>query len=181
VEALRCRPETPVDLAPGLSLSRAPEGLLRVNWRQPLVFGADRKPVSLRRRGRAKFSDVELTWTFRSQSGAKLAASRSGEEHFDADVVGAAITLRRWQPGDRFQPIGMATAVKLQDLFTNQKIPAARRRQLIVAETSAGVIFWVEGLRIGELAKLRPITRRRLCWRWRRWPKRSLQAPPWPC
>ncbi len=86
-------------------------------------------------------------------------------EYFDADRVGGEIILRHWQPGDRFQPIGLPSAVKLQDLFVNAKIPAARRRELVLAATSAGAIFWVEDLRIGEQFKLTPQTRRRLVWR----------------
>ena len=55
---------------------------------------------------------------------------------FDAAKVGVDIVLRHWQPGDRFQPIGMAQPVKLQDLFTNAKIPQARRQGLILALTA---------------------------------------------
>jgi hypothetical protein len=54
----------------------------------------------------------------------------------------------------------------LQDLFVNAKIPADRRRTLVLATTAAGEIFWVEGLRIGERFKLTPETTRRLVWRW---------------
>jgi hypothetical protein len=52
----------------------------------------------------------------------------------------------------------------LQDLFVNAKIPAARRRALVLAATAAGEIFWVEGLRIGETFKLTPVTARRFIW-----------------
>ena len=76
--------------------------------------------------------------------------------------------MRHWRPGDRFQPIGMGAPVKLQDLFTNAKIPSERRRELLVAETRRGEIFWVEGLRMGEQFKLDKRTRRYLIWRWRR-------------
>ena len=58
---------------------------------------------------------------------------RKACEFFDADKVGGKITLRHWRPGDRFQPIGLKSPVKLQDLFTNRKIPRARRRELMVA------------------------------------------------
>jgi hypothetical protein len=61
----------------------------------------------------------------------------------------------------------MKSAVKLQDWFTNQKIPAARRRELLLATTGKGEIFWVEGLRIGEAFKLTRRTRKVLQWRWR--------------
>ena len=85
-------------------------------------------------------------------------------EVFDAGRVGRKILLRHWQPGDRYQPIGMGKSVKLQDLFTNAKVPAAEKRQRVLACTEAGEIFWVQGLRIGEIAKTRPNTSRFLGW-----------------
>jgi hypothetical protein len=62
----------------------------------------------------------------------------------------------------------MESAVKLQDLFTNAKIPQSRRKELILALTAAGDVFWVEGLRISERYKLSKRTIRRLHWRWQR-------------
>ena len=58
--------------------------------------------------------------------------------------------------------------VKLQDFFTNQKVPRDRRRQLLVAATAQGEVFWVEGMRISERFKLTRQTIRRLQWRWKR-------------
>ncbi len=76
--------------------------------------------------------------------------------------------LRHWRPGDVFQPIGLKSPVKLQDLFTNAKIPRDRRHELLLAVTAGGEIFWVEGLRISENFKLTADTKRRLVWHWRR-------------
>ena len=87
-------------------------------------------------------------------------------ELFDADQVGDTIILRHWRPGDRFQPIGLRAATKLQDLFVNAKIPRGRRRALVLAATARGEIFWVEGLRIGERFKLSAQTARTLAWQW---------------
>ena len=78
------------------------------------------------------------------------------------------ISLRHWRPGDRFQPIGMARAVKLQDLFTNKKILREERRRLIVGTTAGGELFWIEGLRMAERFKLDKSTTRGLNWRWKR-------------
>jgi tRNA(Ile)-lysidine synthetase-like protein len=111
-------------------------------------------------------AEIRLSVVARRGVGGRRAAA--GGEVFDAAKVGAQIVLRHWQPGDRFQPIGMVAAVKLQDWFTNQKIPRARRRQLIVATTAGGEIFWVEDQRIGERFKLTAATQRRLHWHWRR-------------
>ena len=62
----------------------------------------------------------------------------------------------------------MNIAVKLQDLFVNQKIPQPRRHELAIATTGTGEIFWVEGFRISEGFKLSGTTRRRLKWEWKR-------------
>jgi tRNA(Ile)-lysidine synthetase-like protein len=94
----------------------------------------------------------------------KLPAPLRTTEFFDADKIGGEIILRHWRAGDRFQPIGMKSAVKLQDLFVNAKIPAAHRRELALATTAGGEIFWVEGLRIGERFKLTPETKQKLFW-----------------
>ncbi len=132
-------------------------------------FRLDELTVDLLTTDGCDFQGVNFTWT-RGQAPRpfRRPAPRAGAESFDAAKVGPAIRLRHWRPGDRFQPIGMNRPVKLQDLFTNAKIPAARRRRLVVAEAESGGIFWVEGLRIGEHFKLGPATRERLRWRWRR-------------
>ena len=92
----------------------------------------------------------------------------TGTEWFDADRVGREVVLRQWRAGDRFQSIGMATSQKLQDLFTNLKVPRAERVRRVVATTASGEIWWVEGLRIGERFKLGVETRTHLRWSWRR-------------
>ena len=111
---------------------------------------------------------MRLNWQIQPGKGAQRPKTQLGTEFFDADAVGNAIQLRHWQPGDRFQPIGMKHAVKLQDLFVNQKVAPDKRRQLLVATTSRGDIFWVEGLRISERFKLTSNTIRRLLWQWQR-------------
>lgn len=120
--------------------------------------------------GTTEFAGVRFQWLVRANGlrGPAKPASRPDRERFDADRVGADFTLRLWQPGDRFQPIGLPRAAKLQDLFTNAKVPQAERRQRVLGVTGRGEIFWVEGLRIGEQFKLTAATRRTLEWRWHR-------------
>jgi tRNA(Ile)-lysidine synthase len=88
-------------------------------------------------------------------------------EVLDADQVGNNILLRHWRPGDRYQPIGMKQSIKLKDLFTNAKIPAAEKREHVLACTERGQPFWVQELRISDLAKITTRTRRFLQWQWR--------------
>ena len=113
---------------------------------------------------------LELNWQIRAGQGMSVLVGRrnSGGEIFDADKVGCVVMLRHWRPDDRFQPIGMKAPVKLQDLFTNQKIPREHRRALVVGQTRNGEIFWVEGLRLAEKFKLERGTSLQLRWRWQR-------------
>lgn len=168
VESLRRNAAQPVNIATGNSVVRNLEGKVELRIRRNVDFNPETMRVSLRRgRGTAEFSGVRFTWRVATVS-ARHPQSVSGRESFDADTVGGEIVLRHWRPGDRYQPIGMKTAVKLQDAFTNRKIPLARRRELVVATTKAGEIFWVEELRIAEGFKLAPHTRRQLNWGWHR-------------
>ena len=177
IESLRKSAGGFVSVGPGLFISRDGAGSVSLRTRQPVGFNANELTVSpAGRAGGADFAGVRFRWNFQSEiavgRGCRRAGSRGRSPHqtefFDADKVGEQVTLRHWRPGDRFQPIGMKSALKLQDWFVNQRIPRARRRELVVAVAGTGGIFWIEGLRIGENFKLTPQTRRRLIWRWRR-------------
>ena len=72
------------------------------------------------------------------------------EASFSAEKVGdSAIEVRAWRPGDRIEPLGMEGSRKLQDIFTDQKIPAAERGNLPVV-TCRGEIIWLPGYRVAR-------------------------------
>jgi len=170
VEQLRVEQGKFVSVGPGFAAARNPAGKLELKRQAGMEFDAAEKAVSLSgRAGRAVFGGVKFSWSFNEQAGVPDGLMRRmGTEFFDAEKVGDKIVMRHWRAGDRFQPSGLKSAVKLQDLFMNAKIPADRRRGLVVATTARGEVFWVESLRIGEEFKLKPGTRRRLAWRWAR-------------
>jgi tRNA(Ile)-lysidine synthase len=144
-------------------------GSIGVRQPAPTFSKTDSLVVDLgRENGSACFGGVSLRW--RAEDAVRFHHPKhlTGSELFDADRVGAGAILRHWQPGDRFQPIGMPSAVKVQDFLTNQKIPRARRHELVVATTAQGEIFWIEGMRISDRFKLTKRTIRRLCWVWKR-------------
>jgi tRNA(Ile)-lysidine synthase len=94
----------------------------------------------------------------------KPAARTQGafQEWMDAGAVGGALAVRCWQAGDRFQPIGMKVAKKLQDVFVDTKTPVARRRRMPLLVAAGGEICWPVGCRIGEKFKITRATRRAL-------------------
>jgi tRNA(Ile)-lysidine synthase len=166
-ERLVREPGRPVNIPGGVILSRGRDGRLRRVCERRLAHSGRSLRLSLAEEGRARFAQREFEWRREPAGQGSQRPLRSNREYFDADRVGATIRLRHWRAGDRFQPIGMATAVKLQDLFTNQKVPVAERRRRVVAESASGEIFWVEGMRIGERFKLRVDTCRWLIWQWK--------------
>jgi tRNA(Ile)-lysidine synthase len=176
VEQLRETTGKPISIGARLTAARDVAGNIHLRECSQDEFNVSELKVHVTSRaGRVDFGGKQFGWTIKKsqrvpkyQTGPKSSGDKSiqGMEFFDADQVGGEIILRHWQPGDRFQPIGMRAAVKLQDLFVNAKIPAARRRHLVLGTTAEGAIFWVEGLRIGEPFKLTQATRRRLAWTW---------------
>jgi tRNA(Ile)-lysidine synthase len=168
VEQLREPAGRFVSIGAGLSIARSPDGRLKLR-EQPLgAFNPDEFQLDLRgRAGKAEFGGAVLSWHFDTNK-KDIPRHELAREFYDADKIGEKIILRHWRPGDRFHPIGLKAAVKLQDLFTNEKIPRDRRRDLLVAAAAGGEIFWVEGLRISEKFKLTPATRHRFIWQWRR-------------
>jgi tRNA(Ile)-lysidine synthase len=167
VESLRQSADGFVSVGLKASAARDPKGRVILRAEQIPRFNESRLVIKLGGAGGASFDGVKFNWSFGDGSRG-LSPRQIRQEFFDAEKIGGKIILRYWRAGDRFQPIGLKSAAKLQDLFTNAKIPRALRNGLIVAEAAGGEIFWVEGLRISENFKLVPATRRRLVWNWRK-------------
>lgn len=166
VEQLRTRPNEWVTLRAGLVCRRKINGELESRAVEAASFRRDEMVIDLEAPDRfAVFAGVRLSWRLAQKT--KLPQRGAGVEFFDAACVGKRIVLRHWRPGDRFQPIGLAHSVKLQDFFVNQKIPRAHRYKMVLATTEGGEIIWVEGLRIGERFKVTLHTKRLLQWTWR--------------
>jgi tRNA(Ile)-lysidine synthase len=169
VERLRLTPNTAVSVNAEQTVRRDAEGMLRLQKAAEIQFGSGCGEIVLaNKRGRAAFGGLALSWEI-GEGGGRGFGPEANVEYFDADKVGEKVWVRHWQPGDRFQPIGTRSARKLQDLFTNMKVPRAQRHRRVVAVTVQGELFWVEGLRMSEGFKLGPETVRRLKWRWRRY------------
>ena len=171
VEQLRESADRLVSVGPRLFVLRDATGKVILRSRPSTEFRSNELAVNLAgRAGEVAFDGMRIRWHLDTGRRFSLPGGQKAREFFDADKVGNEITLRHWRAGDRFQPMGFKSAAKLQNLFTNAKIPRARRHSLIVAETAGGEIFWVEDLRMAENFKLTPRTRRRFIWHWHRCP-----------
>ena len=76
-----------------------------------------------------------------------LSAERTGDE----------LLVRRRRPGDRFQPLGMASSAKLSDFMINQKMPR-RARGAWPLLCKGDEIIWVPGYQIAHEYRLYPST-----------------------
>lgn len=78
----------------------------------------------------------------------------------DADKLSFPLTLRSWETGDSFQPLGMKGQKKLSDFFVEQKIPLNRKKQIGVLQNSNGDIVCIAGMRIDERYKVSENTKK---------------------
>jgi tRNA(Ile)-lysidine synthase len=60
--------------------------------------------------------------------------------------------VRSWKPGDRFKPSGMQGSKKLQDLFTDLKIPKSERHRIPIITDQEKRILAVGNLRVARNA-----------------------------
>ncbi len=80
-------------------------------------------------------------------------------EFVDADKAGDVLTLRSWQAGDSFAPLGMKGHKKISDFLVDAKIPIYQKSNVLVLSNRDGII-WVCGLRVDDRFKITENTRR---------------------
>ena len=163
IESLRASPDQLISLNPSEQIHRDCNGLVHLQPVTPLGFRNNQKVIKIGPNWvKHEFSNLAIS----CRTTQKRPSGFDGEL-FDADKLSKKIILRYWKPGDRFQPIGSQFNSKLQDIFTNTRVGAAEKRTRILACNDSGTPFWVQGLRIGEIAKIAPNTKRYLSWKWR--------------
>lgn len=87
-------------------------------------------------------------------------AKNPTEAVFDFEKLTFPLTLRPWQPGDWFCPLGMGgKRKKVSDLLVDLKIPRSLKRRVYVLE-SGGAIAWVVGHRPDERFRVTEATGR---------------------
>jgi tRNA(Ile)-lysidine synthase len=94
---------------------------------------------------------IRLTLVEDSGEGARKGnpASRN-RAALDADKFSMPLTLRPWQPGDRFHPSGMrGKRKKLQDYFSDVKLPSVERRRIPILTAPEGIL-WIAGWRTDD-------------------------------
>lgn len=108
--------------------------------------------------GLHRFARFSLELTCKNLSGPQSPPNTPDLVWMDAAHVCWPLTVRSRQKGDRFQPLGMQGRKKLQDFFTDLKIPRTERSKIVLL-CDARKICWVAGYRLDERVRVRSTTR----------------------
>ncbi len=98
------------------------------------------------------FDDKLLTLSTEENSDFKIPISQN-IACLDFAKLTFPLTLRPWEQGDSFQPLGMKGRKKVSDFLIDSKIPLHQKEAIWVLE-SAGEIAWLVGLRVSEKFKI---------------------------
>ncbi len=64
------------------------------------------------------------------------------------------LTIRNWQTGDYFYPLGMNHKQKLSDFFVQQKIPLNQKNEILLLVNGNQEIIWIAGFRLDDRYKV---------------------------
>lgn len=78
-------------------------------------------------------------------------------EYIDATRLQWPVTVRSWEKGDVFVPLGMNGTKKVSDYFVDVKLPRMKKTLIPIVESNRRII-WVGGQRLDERFKLTPST-----------------------
>ena len=99
-----------------------------------------------------QFSKLEKTNDFVLDKSPEIAL-------LDFDKLRFPLTLRHWQHGDRFHPLGMKGSKLLSDFFVDQKFTEWQKQNVWLLVSADGDILWVVGHRIDDRFKVTDSTK----------------------
>jgi len=78
----------------------------------------------------------------------------------DTDLLIYPLTLRAWQQGDHFYPLGMRGSKKISDFFIGEKVPLHKKNEIPLLINGNGEVIWVGGYRPDERYKVSKETKK---------------------
>ena len=99
-----------------------------------------------------------VEWHWREQpvihwNGCVLKIGGANGERFAAKSLPDVLIIRTWRYGDRMVPFGQTKEKKLQDIFSDSKIPRDKRHRLALV-CAGDTIIWVPGVRRSEFGRV---------------------------
>ncbi len=87
-------------------------------------------------------------------SSAFVKENSKGVAYIDHSKLKYPLTVRGWQNGDKFKPLGMNGFKKLSDLFVDLKLNAFEKNKVAVLENGDKEIIWVVNHRLDDRYKI---------------------------
>lgn len=78
----------------------------------------------------------------------------------DVERLAYPLTLRCWQQGDTFNPLGMKGRKKVSDYFISQKIPLHKKEEIPLLVNGNGDVIWIVGYRLDDNYKVSANTKK---------------------
>ncbi|AWW33214.1 tRNA lysidine(34) synthetase TilS [Echinicola strongylocentroti] len=78
----------------------------------------------------------------------------------DRETMVFPLTLRKWQEGDRFRPLGMKKFKKISDFLIDLKVPIIVKNNVKVLTDAEGNVIWVVGYRVDDRFKVTSTTKK---------------------
>ena len=75
------------------------------------------------------------------------------------DSVVFPVSVRNWEPGDRFMPLGMKNMKKISDFLIDLKVPLSEKEKVLLL-LSGDEVMWVMGYRIDDRFRITDKTTR---------------------
>lgn len=100
------------------------------------------------------FSPIHLSFSKLERTNNFLIDKSPEVAQLDFDKIRFPLTLRHWQHGDRFHPLGMKGSKLLSDFFVDQKFTEWQKRSVWLLVSADGDILWVVGWRIDDRFKV---------------------------
>ena len=115
----------------------------------------NRKPITVSPRIKIETDDFIFIW--KTDCIGKSFNSDRETEIIDANKINQTMILRPWEPGDRFQPLGMSGHKKVSDFLIDIKMDRfSKQEQFVLADKEE--VLWVCGQRISDRVKVTPET-----------------------
>lgn len=134
-----------------LHVSKESETLRNLRKKKP-VFAPYSHTVTAPGRIRIRETGAVLIFSLPEEM-PDIQSSENTTAFFDRENAAFPLEIRNFQPGDRFQPLGMQGTQKLKKYFADHKISGEERARCPIV-LSAGRIIWVAGHRLDDSAKV---------------------------
>lgn len=103
---------------------------------------------------------IEVDSALRARLNAR--AINPQEEAFLSGPEGSLLSVRAWESGDRFRPLGAPGEKKLKEWFIDRQIPRRERKDLPVVIGCNGKVVWVPGFPPADSHKISQNTKQAL-------------------